>query len=183
MSNNKIIGLIAAISIILITILITLIVIKASDSGKSNSDDKELTTKVENETINQEKTTTPEKKSETGLNISTDSPEGRLKKCIESLGIQDFYTAYEIFGGSYWGSYQKFSSPDAYGGISSTYIYDIYSVSNTGSEATVYIDYDSYDSYNNDARYKQYFYMVKRNGEWFINKSQKPEVIYYRKVK
>lgn len=183
MSTNKIIGIISTVAIILITILITLIAIKVSDKTGDNGEDKELVTKTDKKVTEQQTTSIPEKQTDSKLNFSPDSPEGRMKKCIESLGNQDFSAAYEIFGGSYWGSYQKFSSTGAYGGISKTYIYDIYEISNTGYEATVFVDYDSYDPYNNDARYKQYFYMVKRNGQWVISKSQKPEAIYYRKVK
>jgi serine/threonine protein kinase len=181
-STNRIIGIISAVAIILITVLITLIVLKVSDK-QVDDEDKQHTIKVDKKVSEQQPPNTTENKTDSRLNFSPDSPAGRMKKCIESLGNQEFYTAYEIFGGSYWGSYQKFSSTGAYGGISRTFIYDIYEVSNTNYEATVFVDYDSYDPYNNDARYKQYFYMVKRNGQWVINKSQKPEAIYYRKVK
>lgn len=100
---------------------------------------------------------------------------------INALGSQNFYKAYSIIGGERWGTYNKFSSIKAYGGITRTYIHECYVVRSNDYEATVYVDYDSYDPFNNDGRYKQYFNMYKAGDEWFIKKIDNVNIIYYRK--
>jgi len=169
---NPAIIIISVVSFMVIVTLAVLIFLKAKDKKESSSENFYLKDYTPIETP-KDPPTTPK--------VDKDSPEGRIRTWIEALGSQDFYTAWEITGGSRWGPYSKFSSTRAYGGINYTKIYDVYTISNNGYEATVYADYDSYDPVNKDGRYKQYFYMVKRNGQWEIKKISNSEIIYYRR--
>lgn len=161
---------------ILVVVFILVYFLFIKDQGSTKEKEKSLT----------EKQIPPQKdpkidspKITTSPYVPDDSPEGRIRTWIISLGNQEYRTAYEISGGSKWGNYDKFLW--GYGCISKTYIYEVTTLREDYSSATVYADYDSYDPCNNDGRYKQFFYMLKRGGEWYIQKIKNDNIIYYRK--
>ncbi len=91
-----------------------------------------------------------------------------VNEFISSLGAEDYQKAYDLTKNPKWGSYEKFSSPKAFGGISKTTIYEIKIVESSKSEATVYADVEYIDKVNGNSRFKQNFYLKKDEKNWKI---------------
>jgi len=106
--------------------------------------------------------------------------ESLVKSFLEDLGTGDFSSAYSKTKNPNWGNYDHFSSVNGFGGIISTKVFDLYSVSNNGSTAIVYIDYEAVDPVNDskhpergsNPRYTQYFHLQKYYGDWKITKTK-----------
>ncbi len=71
-----------------------------------------------------------------------------VKYFIESLGRKDFETAFTLQQVESWGTFSKFSSTKAFGGINATSINEIQTKEETESSAVVFVDAYYYDPLN-----------------------------------
>ncbi len=104
--------------------------------------------------------------------ISMDAPKNLVVSFINDLGSQRFRSAFDKTKNPIWPSYKHFSSTQAYGGITSTEIYNSSLILNDGKNAQVFIHYYAKDPANKSRSYKQDFYLKRINGNWKIIRAQ-----------
>lgn len=92
---------------------------------------------------------------------------GQVTSWINYLAT-DKSTAYYMMSPKQRGDYYKFNSTKAYGGISSTKVFDCTTSWSSGCYAEVIADYESLDPYNKNGRYKQKFFINNCSGQWQI---------------
>ncbi len=104
----------------------------------------------------------------TGLSYSDNNPEGALRLFLEKLGKRDYAGAYEHQKNEEWGTYEKFSSTKAFGGIVKTTatVMDI-PVDENGKKM-IYAEVTYQDEVNGDKTFKQKFYLQSFGGAWKI---------------
>lgn len=100
----------------------------------------------------------------------TNTPIGVTTFFIEALGKRNFTNAYECCKNESWGSLEKFSSSESFGGINNTAINEIIQEPDEKGNAVVYVNASYFDSINGDKRFKQKFHLQQYGGQWKITK-------------
>ncbi|MBX7044247.1 MAG: serine/threonine protein kinase [Ignavibacteria bacterium] len=174
-SNNALIFTLIGICI---AVTVTIIIILNLNNNKQqeispvtdNSTQNSSSNNTGNTTNSGNKTQTPPS---TQQNYSSSSSAANVvRDFITDLGSRNFRGAYNKQRNKAWGSYDEFSSPKRYGGITSTSIVDVSTNYEFSNEASVIADYYSYDPFNKDGRYKQEFILAKFDNEWKIIKAK-----------
>jgi hypothetical protein len=101
-----------------------------------------------------------------------------VRSWIEALGRRDFQTAHGLM--STYMTYDLFSSPKRYGGITKTLVHSIETTSSTGCNFDVIAIYDSYDPSNRDGKYTEKFSVSNCYGLWTIKGVKNISIEYYR---
>ncbi len=94
--------------------------------------------------------------------------EETVKEFVKLLGDQKYKDAYDLTKNPKWGDYSKFSSKKAFGAINKTTIYETKTEKNSDQKATIYADVKYFDNVNGTNRFKQYFYLQKKDENWKI---------------
>lgn len=95
---------------------------------------------------------------------------GTVEAFISNLGNQDYQAAYDKSKVKLWGSYSKFSSTKAFGGIVETRIDEIEQLPNENGKAVVYVEVFYADAINGDNSFKQKFFLQQFGVDWKIVK-------------
>jgi len=101
-----------------------------------------------------------------------------VRSWIEALGRRDFQTAHGLM--STYMTYDLFSSPKRYGGITKTLVHSIETTSSSGCNFDVIAIYDSYDPANRDGKYTEKFSVSNCYGLWTIKGVKNISIEYYR---
>jgi hypothetical protein len=118
--------------------------------------------------------------------ISTNNPkydiktaEGVVVKFIESLGKQDFSSAFALMTEKRRGSYNIFSSKRGYGGITSTKVFSCIKTGEINNKYEVRVNYESIDPANKSGKFEQYFYLIPFNDSFLISEIKNINIQYY----
>jgi len=103
---------------------------------------------------------------------NTESAKTVLTNFIYFLGDQNYSEAYKLTNNPDWGSYSKFSSTNAFGAITGTYVKEMKVVSEGTYSATLYAEVKYTDPKNGTNTFKQNFFLEKSNNEWVITKME-----------
>jgi len=101
-----------------------------------------------------------------------------VRSWIDALGRRDFQTAHGLM--STYMTYDLFSSPKRYGGITKTLVHSIETTSSSGCNFDVTAVYDSYDPSNRDGKYTEKFSVSNCYGLWTIKGVKNISIEYYR---
>ncbi len=179
--NNKFIGLIG-IGIMIICILLSLFIYTSSGAETKTDANKkfeqlktETTQPQENKSLSENNSYNDTKNFSSNLN----TPDGVVVKFINSLGSQDFSSAYYLMTEKRRGSYSLFSSTRAYGGITSTKIFECSYEGETNGKKEVLVDYESIDPANKSGRFKQYFYLIPSGNSYLISDIKNINIEWY----
>ena len=93
-----------------------------------------------------------------------------VKEFLFFLSVGSHKKAYKLQQNTAWGSFEKFSSSKAFGGISSIEIDSLKFVSGNKNSATVKCIALYKDTINGDAQITQNFYLSKTDNVWVISK-------------
>jgi len=93
-----------------------------------------------------------------------------VKSFIKDLDRQDFKSAYEKVNISAWGDYNQFSSDKAFGSIISAKLFEIREENDITGLTGIFVDAEYLDPVNGNARYKEKFYVEKKNNQLKIVK-------------
>lgn len=163
------------ISGVFISILIIVIIISLSKVEDSKPIEKKSTETSEID----KKGDIKDKNTKVSFVSNMFTPDGVVIKFVESLGKQDWYTAYSLMVEKRRGNYSNFSSPKAYGGITKTTIYKCEYIGESNNRKEVIIDYESIDPDNRDGRFKQYFYLIPNGNSFLIVDIKNIDVKWY----
>ncbi|MFZ4591978.1 MAG: hypothetical protein ACOYN6_13330 [Ignavibacteria bacterium] len=105
---------------------------------------------------------------QTSQEPNLNTPDGVVTKFIQSLGKQDWSSAYALMTEKRRGNYSNFTSTKAYGGIISTKIYSCSYTGESNGKKEVMVDYDSIDPANKSGRFKQYYYLTPNGNSYLI---------------
>lgn len=107
---------------------------------------------------------------ESQRSLSKKEAVSKIIEWIDNLGKKDFQSAYNQMSPSLRGTFESFSSPKKYGGITGTKVYndeiDVYNISDCYFE--VIAIYDSYDPLNGNGKFTDQFKINNCNGNWEI---------------
>lgn len=118
--------------------------------------------------INYENTDYESSALETVIDASTET--STVQSFVSALGNSDYQSAYDLTKVKAWGSFEKFSSTKAFGGITSTRIDKIEQLPNEDGKSVVYVEAFYADQVNGNANFKQKFYLQQFGADWKIVK-------------
>lgn len=91
-----------------------------------------------------------------------------VQNFLNTLAWGNYKEAYDLQKNENWGSYEKFSSEQSFGGITGISINELKYLSGNSSEAQIFCDALYRDRINGDADIQQTFFLTNISDKWFI---------------
>lgn len=98
----------------------------------------------------------------------------QVKSFLSDIGNGRLKSAFKRQRNPQWTNFDKFASADkGFGGVKQVVIKEMLTVSETDTDAKIYTQYFAADPANKDAVYEMYYFLKKKNDQWFITGAQK----------